>query len=363
MKFINLNIDILKIIFYLFFISIMLILFFWVITPFILSFVWATIIVITTWPLIIKLKNFFWDKKLLAIIIIATILILLFIIPIFFIVDNLIDNGIDIIHRIFSHDINIPELYWLNKIPIIGNRLYISYHKLASSSLSTLISIVQPYIGKTTGFFVAQASYFGQFMIHLVLVFLFSIILYYNGEKINIKIINFANRISKNKGKKIVFLTIKLVRLVVLSVLVTALVQGILSGIGVIIAGVPYAPIITTIITFLCLLQIGPLPILIPSIIYLYWNGDSFWGTILLIWSIFVAIIDNILKPIIIRHNNDLPLITIFFGTIGGFLAFGMIGLFIGPVILSISYHLITEWIKEKTNKHSIINLIILSKK
>ena len=95
----------------------------------------------------------------------------------------------------------------------------------------------------------------------------------------------------------------------------------------------------------LCVAQIGPGLVLVPSIIFLYWKGAVLWGTILLIWSIPVVVLDNFLRPLLIRRGADLSLLLIFAGVIGGLIAFGIIGLFIGPVVLAVTYTLLKAWV------------------
>ena len=96
----------------------------------------------------------------------------------------------------------------------------------------------------------------------------------------------------------------------------------------------------------LCIAQVGPGLVLFPSVIWLYWSGESTWATILLVWSILVAISDNFLRPFLIKKGADLPVILIITGVIGGLIAFGIIGLFIGPVVLAVTYTLLLAWIK-----------------
>jgi predicted PurR-regulated permease PerM len=85
--------------------------------------------------------------------------------------------------------------------------------------------------------------------------------------------------------------------------------------------------------------------VLIPAIIFLYWQGETLWGTVLLIWSLPVGILDNFLRPALIRKGADLPLLLIFAGVIGGLIAFGIIGLFIGPVVLAVAFTLLQAWV------------------
>ena len=93
--------------------------------------------------------------------------------------------------------------------------------------------------------------------------------------------------------------------------------------------------------------QIGPAPVLVPSIIWLYWSGNAGWGTGLLIWSLPVVALDNVLRPILIRRGVQLPMLLIIGGVIGGLISFGVLGLFVGPVILAATYTLAREWVAD----------------
>ncbi|WP_295164770.1 AI-2E family transporter YdiK [uncultured Buchnera sp.] len=318
---------------------------FLIIRPFILGFSWASMIVIATWPLMLKMQKFLGGKRLIAVISMIVILLLLFIIPIVFLVNSLIKTSIPLIHWFSSNNLEFPELIWLQDIPIIGKKIFISYQELLDSDGGELIREVRPYMGRTTEFFIIQAKNCGLFVMHLTLMLLFSVLLYWNGEKISNSIRQFAFRLSAQNGNAIVSLSVQAVRAVALGVVVTALIQAVLSGIGLLISGVPYWTLLMILIVFSCLIQLGPLPILIPSVVWLYWNSNTTWGTVLLIWSCFVFILDNILRPFFIRIGSDLPTFLILLGVIGGLLAFGMIGLFIGPVVLVILYRLIISWI------------------
>lgn len=318
---------------------------FLVIHPFLLGFSWASMIVISTWPLMLKIQRFLWGKRCLAVASMIIILLLLFIIPVFFIVHSLIATTIPLIHWFSSNTLEFPELAWLQDIPLVGKKVFINYQELLDSDGGELIREVRPYMGRTTEFFISQAKNCGLFFMHLALMLLFSIFLYWNGEKASNFIRCFALRLSSKNGDAIILLAVQSVRAVALGVAVTALIQAVLSGIGLLISGVPYWALLMIIIFFFCLIQLGPLPILIPSILWLFWNNDTTWGTILLIWSCLVFILDHILRPFFIRMGADLPILLILSGVIGGLLVFGMIGLFIGPVVLVIFYRLIMSWI------------------
>jgi predicted PurR-regulated permease PerM len=172
-----------------------------------------------------------------------------------------------------------------------------------------------------------------------------SIILYGKGESFREGILTFARRLAGRQGEEAAVLAAKAVRAVMLGVIVTALIQTAIGGIGLFIAGVPAAGILTAVMLILCLAQIGPGLVLIPAIIWLYWSGRPALGTVLLVLSIIAGTIDNFLRPILIRKGIDLPFLLIFTGVIGGLIAFGVIGLFIGPAILAVAHALLASWV------------------
>src|SRR4029453_9068532 len=118
-------------------------------------------------------------------------------------------------------------------------------------------------------------------------------------------------------------------------VVVTALIQSALAGLGLWVCGVPHPGLLTAAIFVLCIAQLGPFPVLIPAMIWMFSNQSIGWALAFLIWSIPGGIMDNFLRPILISRGVDLPLLLIIGGVIGGLIAFGVIGLFVGPVVLA----------------------------
>ena len=131
-------------------------------------------------------------------------------------------------------------------------------------------------------------------------------------------------------------------------VVVTALIQSSLGGIGLAIAGVPLAGLLTAVMLVLCIAQIGPLLVLLAGTAWLFANGEQGWGSFMLVWSFAVGLMDNFLRPVLIKMGADLPLLLIFAGVIGGLLSFGLIGLFVGPVVLAVTYTLVDNWVHSR---------------
>jgi predicted PurR-regulated permease PerM len=97
----------------------------------------------------------------------------------------------------------------------------------------------------------------------------------------------------------------------------------------------------------LCIAQLGPLPVLVPAVIWLYWSGESVWGTVLVVWSILVSTADSVVRPLLIRMGAHLPVSLLLAGVIGGLIAFGLVGIFLGPVVLAVGYTLLLSWMAE----------------
>jgi predicted PurR-regulated permease PerM len=150
------------------------------------------------------------------------------------------------------------------------------------------------------------------------------------------------------RGEHSVSLAGQALRGVALGVVVTALVQSVLGGIGLVVAGVPFAAVLTAAMFMLAIAQIGPILVLVPSVTWLYYQGSPGWGTFLLLWSLVVGTMDNFLRPVLIKRGADLPLLLIFAGVVGGLVAFGLIGIFVGPVVLAVAHTLLSAWVAEE---------------
>ena len=136
-------------------------------------------------------------------------------------------------------------------------------------------------------------------------------------------------------------------------ILGVALIQSILAGLGFMVAGVPAAGLWALLCLILSIAQIGLFPIVIPIIIYLFYTADTFTAVAFLIWSISVGLLDSILKPILLGRGVKTPMAVIFIGAIGGLLSSGVIGLFIGAVILALGYDLFLLWLSDSSSERS----------
>jgi predicted PurR-regulated permease PerM len=161
---------------------------------------------------------------------------------------------------------------------------------------------------------------------------------------------HFAIRLAGTRGGESVALAAQAIRGVALGVVVTAFVQSVVGGIGLMLAGVPFASVLWAMMFMLCIAQIGAAPVLAPAVIWMFMTQDPGWAIVLLVFSLFAVIMDNFLRPILIRKGAPLPLLLILAGVIGGLMAFGLIGIFLGPTVLAVGYTLLGAWIAEGTS-------------
>jgi predicted PurR-regulated permease PerM len=184
--------------------------------------------------------------------------------------------------------------------------------------------------------------------VQLPLTLIIAGVLYFWGEASAERAHRFGHRLAGERGERAMSLAGRAIRAVALGVVLTALAQSVLGGIALWIAGVPFAGILTSVMFMLALAQIGAVPVLLLAAGWLYWKGSIGWMVAIIVWSVIVGSLDNIMRPLLIRQGADLSLLLIFAGVIGGLIAFGLVGIFVGPVVLAVAYTLLDTWLREE---------------
>jgi len=321
---------------------------FWILQPFVPSILWATIIVITTWPLFKAIQKRLWNRRILAIFVMIGALLAVVILPCAIAIGSIVTNTDEIkewVNSLRQMDMPKPPGF-LGNVPIVGPRLVSAWQKADEMTTEGLSKNLAPYTSAVAAWFLSKAGSVGMLLVQFVFTVIIAIVLYAQGEAASEMVRAFCRRLAGARGEEVAMHAAKATRSVALGVVVTALVQATLSGIGLALSGTPSPLLLTAIIFVLCLCQVGPTPILVPAVIWLYWRGGMVSGTVLLVFTILVVPLDNLLRPVLIRKGADMPLILVFIGVIGGLVAMGIIGLFIGPVILAVVYILLKSWIK-----------------
>ena len=339
------------------FIAVLIAVSFWILRPFLTSIVWAAIIVIATWPVLLRLQKWLWGRRGLAVTVMTIVLLMVIFVPLITGIIAIAGKADEIASRVKTLSaITIPPPPdWVSNIPLAGRKIAERWQQYAALSNEELSAQITPYVQNALRWFVAKAGSMAAMILQFLLTVIISAVMYAKGEVAAAGLRKFARRLAGERGEETAVLAAKACRGVALGIVVTAIIQSAIGGIGLLIAGVPAAPVLTAIMFMLCLAQLGPILVLIPSVIWVYWSGQALWGTVLLVISIFAAAIDNFLRPLLIKKGVDLPLLLIFAGVIGGLIAFGVIGLFIGPVVLAVTLTLLQAWVSEDGQQETVI--------
>jgi predicted PurR-regulated permease PerM len=337
------------------FISILIASSFWILRPFLIAIIWALLIVVATWPVLLKLQARLSGRRGPAVAVMTIALLLIVFVPLTLAVLTIINNAEDISTRIRSLAVLAvsPPPAWIERIPLAGGKIFARWQEFAALSPDQRSEMATPYATKALGWFLAQAGSFGLMMLNFLLTVIIAAIMYAKGEIATAGILSFARRLAGEQGEAVAVLAAKAIRSVALGIVLTALIQTGLGGIGLAVTGVPAAGLLTAVIFMLCLAQVGPALVLIPLVIWLYAKGEALWGTVLLVFTIPTLTIDNIIRPLFIKKGAQLPLIMVFAGVIGGLIAFGIVGLFIGPVVLAVTYTLLKAWVSDGSKEDS----------
>ncbi len=322
---------------------------FWILRPFLAAIIWSTMIVVSTWPIMIALQHRLWGKRWLAVTVMTAALLLVFVAPFSAAIGTIVANADDIANWVkgLSGLKLPPPPTFLEHIPFVGERALALWHQYGETGFEEIARIIAPYGGQITRWFVAEVGGFGLVSVQFLLTVVISAIMYATGEDAARWVLRFGRRLAGERGENVMRLAGQAIRGVALGVVVTALVQAVLGGIGLAITGVPFVAVLTAVMFMLAVAQIGAVPVLVCALVWLWFQGSTVWFVVLLVWTLIVGSLDNVLRPILIKKGADLPLLLIFAGVIGGLFAFGLLGLFVGPVILAVAYTLLDAWVGE----------------
>jgi predicted PurR-regulated permease PerM len=319
----------------------------WVLRPFLASAIWASMIVIATWPVMTRVQGWLRGSRAAAATVMTLALLLLLVIPLTLVIGTIAANADGLVTwaATLQSFTMPPPPERLARVPLVGEPIVEGWRRLADSRLSDLATTVTPYIAAAIVWVAGTMQGFALLMLQLLLTVVIAGVMYAKGERAGGALLKFGRRLAGDHGDHVIRLAGQAIRAVALGVVVTACVQATLAGLGLLLAGIPFAPVLTAMIFVLCIAQIGPILVLGPAVAWLFWSGATGPATLLLIWAGLVTPMDNVLRPILMTKGADLPMLLMFTGVMGGLLAFGLIGIFIGPVVLAIGYTLAGAWI------------------
>jgi predicted PurR-regulated permease PerM len=290
-----------------------------------------------------------WGRRSLAVVVMTLIMLALILVPVGIAVVTIVERAEEIsaFTRSLAH-LSVPAPpAWVKDLPVVGERIATGWQNLASLRPEDLASRATPYLLDVGRWLISQAGSVLGLFVHLLLTLAVSALLYAQGETAAAWVLAFARRLAGGEGERVARLSAQAIRAIALGIVVTALLQSVFGGIGLAVTGVPHPALLTAIMFLLGVAQIGAVPVLLGGVIWLYWQNETLWGTVMLVWSVITGTLDNLVRPLLIRQGADLPLLLVFAGVLGGLLAFGIIGLFVGPVVLAVSYTLLLAWVDE----------------
>lgn len=321
-----------------------------VMRPFLPGILWGSMIAVASWPLLLRVQGWLGGRRGWASVCMLLLLSLFIVVPLTLSIVTLVEHGGEVVDWVSSLRGQAfgkaPQ--WVSSLPLAGPQLAAEWGRIFGQGAGSLSANVSSHGREITAWVLAQAGGFGSLLLHFAITMIAATAFYLHGEKAAGFLRSLAARLSGDRGEALVKLAGDSIRAVAMGIVVTALVQSLFGGLGLLIGGVPFVGVLTSLMLLLCIAQIGPTPVLVPAAIWLFWHGDTWQGVVLVVFAVLAVSMDNVLRPMLIQRGADLPMVLILVGVIGGLLGFGLVGLFIGPVILALGYTLVMAWIHDR---------------
>lgn len=319
---------------------------FWVLAPFWSALFWGAVLAFASWPLMVLLTRWLVGRESLAAAILTLGWMLLVAVPLVWLGFNLADHVRDAVALIKDIQVDgLPEApTWLGAIPLVGERLAAMWDSIDQQGAALMVSL-KPYLGQVGNWLLARSAQIGGGILELTLSLVFVFFFYRDGPRLAMFVHRLLERLIGDRAGYYIELVAGTVQRVVNGVIGTAAAQAVLALVGFIIAGVPGALVLGIVTFMLSLIPMGPPLVWIPATAWLAWKGDYTYAIFLGVWGTFIISgVDNVLKPYLISRGGNLPLVIVLLGVFGGLIAFGFIGLFIGPTLLAVAYSLLMDW-------------------
>jgi predicted PurR-regulated permease PerM len=313
-----------------------------IVAPFLTILVWSAILTVALHPVFRWLKHWLDNEKLAAALV--TLLCMLVVLaPVVWLGFGLL-NGVDFVAEKFESGLSIPlPPESVKQWPIAGKQIY-QFWLRSVTDIGTQLAALAPVLKPMAGWLLKAASNVLVGLLEFLLSIVISGFLFCPGPKLVDFIAQILERVLKPRGTEMVQVAGATIRNVSRGIIGVALLQSFLAGIGFLVAGVPGAGIFAFASLVLGIIQIGPAVIFLPIIIWSWLTQETAHALLFTIYMVPVGLIDNFLRPIVMARGLSAPMLLIIIGAIGGMIAHGVIGLFVGPIILSVAWELSLAW-------------------
>lgn len=323
-----------------------------IMAPFFPALLVATILTLSTWPAFVWMQKKLKHRTALSALLMTILLAMCFVVPLVMIGTSTSDNfskSYDTIQQSLQGDTGQIGVY-LQSIPVVGEKAADYWTKLTSDK-ERIREMMQQYAGPLSQNLLALGKTIGYGLLDLTIGVLVSYFFFRHGTHVAVRVRNLIEKFGGERGEHLLEVTKNTLIGVVYGILGTALAQGALAAFGFWLADIPGASFLGLLTFFLSFIPMGPPLIWLPAALWLFSEGHTYWGIFLLSWGVLViSSIDNFMKPYFISLGSNLPFMLVMFGIGGGAIAFGFIGIFIGPTLLALAYTLVLEW----SNTHKL---------
>jgi predicted PurR-regulated permease PerM len=313
--------------------------------PFVAAIVWAVMIAVSIWPLHRRLSRALRGRAKLSAILLSLVLAAVLIVPVAGLLASLADTAKMLVAKAESgaaFELPPPPAF-LARVPLVGGKLQQSWADAVSNVEGTYARL-RPSIEAALKWLLASTLDLGLALLQFLLAIGITAPMLIGGPKGGAMLSNLAARLAPERGAALVDLAARCIRSVSFGVIGTALVQGALMAIGLAIAGVPGVVVLGFASFLLAVLQIGVFPVWLLAAAWLADSDQTGWAVFTVVWGIAAGLVDNFMKPYLISHGTGLPLALIFLGVLGGMIAWGFVGIFVGPTVLAVTYTLMQTW-------------------
>jgi predicted PurR-regulated permease PerM len=315
-----------------------------ILRPFLSLIAWGIIVAIAVYPGYQKMKDVLGGRGAPAAVLCTVFLLAILFVPVGLLTGTLVEGIQSVAAHLKDGSLTVPPPPpRVETWPIIGAPLKNLWAE-ASTNLAAALRSFAPQIKAILPQFLAASAGIGLTVLQFFLSILISgALLAYarSGAEVARSL---ANRVFGERGLEFEELTVSTIRSVTIGILGVAFIQTIFAGVGFLVVGLPGAGLWAVGFLFAAVLQVGPI-VLIPAVIYAFMIASTTKAMIFLIWCIIVGLMDNVLKPLLLGRGAAVPIAVIFLGVIGGFMAMGIIGLFVGAIVLSVGYKLVLAWL------------------
>ncbi len=338
--------------------SLVLVWSFYIVRPFVTLIVWSIIVAVALYPFYQKLLKLTKGKKKgLVTSVFILILVALIILPSISLTSSIIDSGKEVYQSFDEGTLKVPPpTDSIKEWPFVGEKIYTAW-STASRDLENFIVKYKEEILNSLGWVFSSfaglmgAVFIGLFALIIAGVFMFSADAGYQSG------VQFANRLDKGKGERFMTMCISTIRSVVKGILLVAVIQAVFAYVGFVVIGLPAAGLFALLVLIFAIVQIPAILPMIPAIAIVFSYADTTPAIIFTIYSVIVAVSDGFLKPILLGKGLETPMLVILIGALGGMMLQGILGLFIGPVVLALVYQLYNNWIAEANTVSKVENI------